>query len=36
LIRTQVKELLARAEATDTEEDARSGKNKRGDEWPED
>src|SRR5579875_3704782 len=35
LIRMQVKEILARAEATDAEEDARYGKNKRGDELPE-
>jgi hypothetical protein len=35
LIRAQVKEMLARAEATDAEEDARYGKDKRGDELPE-
>jgi len=35
VIRTQVKEMLARAEATDAEEDARYGKDKRGDELPE-
>lgn len=34
LIRAQVKEMLARAEATDAEEDARYGKDKRGDELP--
>ena len=34
-IRAQVKELLAQAEATDAEEDARYGKDKRGDELPE-
>jgi transposase len=34
-IRAQVKELLARAEATDAEEDARYGNDKRGDELPE-
>jgi transposase len=34
LIRAQVKELLARAEATDAEEDARYGKRTRGDELP--
>jgi transposase len=34
-IRAQVKELLARAEATDAEEDARYGKDQRGDELPE-
>ncbi len=34
LIRAQVKELLARAEATDAEEDAKYGKDKRGDELP--
>ena len=33
-IREQVKELLARAEATDAEEDARYGKDKSGDELP--
>jgi transposase len=35
LIRAQVKEMLARAEATDAEEDGRYGKNKHGDELPE-
>ena len=35
VIRAQVKEMLARAEATDAEEDARYGKDKRGDELPE-
>jgi transposase len=35
LIRVQVKEMLARAEATDAEEDGRYGKNKHGDELPE-
>jgi transposase len=34
-IRAQVKEMLARAEATDAEEDARYGKDKCGDELPE-
>jgi transposase len=34
-IRAQVKELLARAEATDAEEDVRYGKERRGDELPE-
>jgi len=34
-IRAQVKEMLARAEATDAEEDARYGQDKRGDELPE-
>jgi len=34
LIRAQVKEMLARAEAADAEEDARYGKDKRGDELP--
>jgi transposase len=34
-IRAQVKELLARAEATDAEEDGRYGKERRGDELPE-
>lgn len=34
LIRAQVKEMLARAEATDAEEDARYGKDQRGDELP--
>jgi transposase len=33
-IRAQVKEMLARAAATDAEEDARYGKDKRGDELP--
>jgi len=35
LIRAQVKELLARAEATDAEEDTLYGQDKRGDELPE-
>ena len=35
VIRAQVKEMLARAEATDAEEDARYGKDKCGDELPE-
>jgi regulator of RNase E activity RraB len=35
LIRVQVKEMLARAEATDAEEDGRYGKNKHGDELSE-
>jgi transposase len=35
LIRVQVKEMLARAEGTDAEEDGRYGKNKHGDELPE-
>jgi transposase len=34
-IREQVKELMAKAAATDAEEDARFGKDKRGDELPE-
>ncbi len=34
LIRAQVKEMLARAEATDAEEDVRYGKTRRGDELP--
>jgi transposase len=34
VIREQVKELLAKAAATDAEEDARFGKDKRGDELP--
>jgi transposase len=34
LIRAEVKEMLARAAATDAEEDARYGKDKRGDELP--
>jgi hypothetical protein len=33
-IRAQVKQMLAQAEATDAEEDARYGKDKRGDELP--
>jgi transposase len=34
-LRQEVRELLARAEAVDAEEDARYGKNQRGDELPE-
>ena len=34
-IRAEVKAILARAEAADAEEDARCGKNQRGDELPE-
>jgi transposase len=34
-LRAQVKDLLAQAEAADAEEDARHGKDKRGDELPE-
>jgi transposase len=34
LIRAQVREMLARAEAADAEEDARYGKDRRGDELP--
>jgi transposase len=33
-IRAQVRDLIAQAEAADTDEDARHGKNKRGDELP--
>jgi len=33
-IREQVKELMAKAAATDSEEDSRFGKDKRGDELP--
>jgi transposase len=34
-LRSQIKDLLAQAEAADAEEDARHGKDKRGDELPE-
>jgi transposase len=34
-LRAQVKDLLAQAEAADTDEDARHGREQRGDEWPE-
>jgi hypothetical protein len=34
-IRAPGKEMLARAEATDAEQDARYGKDQRGEDWPE-